>query len=75
MPGEDGYSLMRKVRAGTAQPGIPAAALTANARTEDRARALAAGFYEHIAKPVDPPDLVRILGRLAATRQETAARD
>ena len=66
MPGEDGYSLMRKVRAGTAQPGIPAAALTANARTEDRARALAAGFHQHIAKPVDPPELVRILGLLAA---------
>ena len=70
MPGEDGYSLMRKVRAGTVQPGIPAAALTANARTEDRARALAAGFHEHIAKPVDPPDLVRIIGRLAATQRE-----
>ena len=70
MPGEDGYSLMRKVRAGSEQPKIPAAALTANARTEDRARALAAGFHEHIAKPVDPPDLVRILGRLAATQRE-----
>ncbi len=68
MPGEDGYSLMRKIRAGSVQPKIPAAALTANARTEDRARALAAGFHEHIAKPVDPPDLVRILGRLAATQ-------
>jgi signal transduction histidine kinase len=58
MPGEDGYSFIRRVRRGTVQPLIPAVALTANARTEDKTRAFAAGFQLHIAKPVDPADLV-----------------
>ncbi len=60
VPGEDGYSLIRKVRAREAERGghLPAAALTAYARTEDRLRALAAGFQTHIAKPVDPSELV-----------------
>ena len=64
MPGEDGYSLIRRVRCGRFQAAIPAAALTANARSEDRARALASGFQEHIAKPVDPAVLVDLLSRL-----------
>ena len=55
MPGEDGYSLIRKLRARSATCGgnIPAAALTAYARSEDRARALAAGFDVHVPKPVE----------------------
>ncbi len=64
MPGEDGYSLIRRVRRGNSQPAIPAAALTANARVEDRVRALAAGFQQHIAKPVEPAALVDVLAQL-----------
>ena len=64
MPGEDGYSLIRRVRRGECQPAIPAAALTANARAEDRAKALASGFQEHISKPVEPAALVDVLARL-----------
>jgi len=58
MPGEDGYSFIRRVRQGNCQPLIPAVALTANARSEDKTLAFAAGFQLHIAKPVDPADLV-----------------
>jgi signal transduction histidine kinase len=58
MPGEDGYSFIRRLRQGGPQPLLPAVALTANARNEDRARAFSAGFQLHIAKPVDPGDLV-----------------
>jgi len=54
MPGEDGYAFIRKLRAlGVAGSGIvPAIALTARARDQDRELALAAGFQMHIAKPV-----------------------
>ena len=66
MPGEDGYSLIRKLRSRTRERGaeLPAAALTAYARSEDRAQALQAGFNAHIAKPVDPSELVVIVARL-----------
>lgn len=55
MPGEDGYSLLRRIRALGPERGgsVPAVALTALASNEDRQRALAAGFQRHIAKPVD----------------------
>jgi signal transduction histidine kinase/ActR/RegA family two-component response regulator len=59
MPGEDGYSLIRQVR--KLEDGLkdlPAIALTAQASDVDRARALAAGFQIHLAKPVEPRDLV-----------------
>jgi CheY-like chemotaxis protein len=60
MPGEDGYSLIRRIRtAGNgAKARIPAAALTALARREDRQQALQAGFQLHLTKPVDPRSLV-----------------
>ena len=59
MPGEDGYSLIRRIRAGEpAEYRIPAVALTAYARGVDRVRALAAGFQMHMAKPVEPAELV-----------------
>lgn len=63
MPGQDGYQFMRAVR----QMGIsvPAAALTAFARTEDRMRALQAGFQTHIAKPVEPSELIAAVAALA----------
>ena len=56
----DGYELVKRVRALAADSGgkIPAVALTAFARSEDRARALLAGYSAHVAKPVDPMELV-----------------
>ncbi len=67
VPGEDGYSLIRKVRAREAALGgdVPAAALTAYARAEDRLRALEAGYQTHLAKPVDPAELIATVARLA----------
>lgn len=67
MPNEDGYSLIRKVRALKPELGgaIPAIALTAFAGVADRSRALSAGFQKHISKPIEPLDLVRIILRLA----------
>jgi CheY-like chemotaxis protein len=66
MAGEDGYALVRKLRAlDPAQGGrIPAAALTAYARPEDRSRILAEGFQLHMAKPVDPAELIAAVGQL-----------
>jgi PAS domain S-box-containing protein len=63
MPEEDGYQLMRKVRA--VDPRLPAAAVTAFARAEDREAALAAGFQLHVAKPVEPAILARAVEYLA----------
>lgn len=67
MPGEDGYSLINKVRSLPAERGgqTPAAAFTAYAREEDRNRALAAGYQMHIAKPVSSGQLVAMIARLA----------
>ena len=71
VPGEDGYSLIRKVCArAPAELGgdVPAAALTAYARAEDRQRALDAGYQTHLAKPVDPAELIATVARLAGRR-------
>ena len=67
MPGEDGYSLISKVRALPPEKGghTPAAAFTAYAREEDRERALAAGYQMHIAKPISSDELVSTLAQLA----------
>jgi CheY-like chemotaxis protein len=71
MPDADGYELIRRVRAGTGLGGgarvarLPAAALTAYARPEDRRAALAAGFDEHVSKPVEPAELIEVVARLA----------
>ena len=67
VPGEDGYSLIRKLRSRSAECGgnVPAAALTAYARSEDRIRALSAGFQAHLAKPIDPAELVATIAALA----------
>jgi PAS domain S-box-containing protein len=59
LPGMDGYELVRAIR--DKQPDLPAVAVSAYARPGDRASALAAGFVAHIAKPIDPPSLVRVL--------------
>ena len=67
MPVEDGYSLLRRVRALSPDEGgaIPAAALTVYARAEDRDRAFAAGFQEHVSKPVIAQELARLVATLA----------
>lgn len=66
MPGEDGFALIGKVRALTPEQGgdIPAAALTAHVREEDRTKALAAGYQTHLKKPVDPTKLAAAVARL-----------
>ncbi len=71
MPQEDGYTLIRKVRALTVHQGgqIPAVALTAYARAEDRAQALLAGFQQHISKPVDPAQLALVVASLAGRNE------
>ena len=59
MPGEDGYAFIKRVRAlDDRHAALPAAALTALAREEDRERALSAGFQMHLAKPIDGHSLI-----------------
>jgi CheY-like chemotaxis protein len=67
MPVEDGYVLIKKVRSLHPDQGgkTPAAALTAYARSEDRLRALAAGYHTHVVKPVEPSELVAVVASLA----------
>lgn len=67
MPGEDGYSLIRRVRALPREQGgrTPALALTAYARTEDRQRVILAGFHMHLAKPVEAGELLALVASLA----------
>jgi len=66
MPGEDGLNLIERVRALTPEQGcnIPAAALTAHVRDDDRVHALAAGYQTHIKKPVDPGQLAAAVASL-----------
>ena len=66
MPGEDGYTFIRKLRAMEAERGgrIPAIALTAHARTEDRMRALSSGYQMHVPKPVEPAELAVVIASL-----------
>jgi PAS domain S-box-containing protein len=67
MPGEDGHTFIRRVRALGTDEGasIPALALTAYARPEDRLRAIAAGFNKHAIKPIDPSELIALVASLA----------
>src|SRR3989475_11556239 len=66
MPGEDGYELLRRIRAKErgGRTRLPALALTAYGRPEDRRRTLAAGFNLHLAKPIDPSELVLAVANL-----------
>ncbi len=66
MPGRDGYALIREVRTLAATKGgnVPAIALTAYARSEDRLKALRSGFQTHIAKPVEPAELCAVVASL-----------
>ena len=68
MPGEDGYALIEKVRRQESAQGakaLPAVAITAYARKEDRESALAAGFDTHVAKPLDPEELLATVAEVA----------
>ena len=65
MPGEDGYQLLRTLRAsGGPAAEVPAVALTAHGRRQDRLRALRAGFQLHVTKPVEPEELVAVVASL-----------
>jgi PAS domain S-box-containing protein len=67
MPNEDGYTLMKQIRALAPDDGgqTPAIALTAYARAEDRMRSIRAGFQMHIPKPVEPAELITMVATLA----------
>jgi CheY-like chemotaxis protein len=67
MPGVDGYEFIRQLRARSPQSGgaVPAAALTAYARTQDRLRVLSAGYQMHVPKPIQPAELVTVVASLA----------
>lgn len=67
MPDEDGYSLIKRVRSLPPANGgaLPAAALTAYAREEDRRQATASGFQRHISKPLEPARLVELVAEMA----------
>jgi PAS domain S-box-containing protein len=71
MPDEDGYSLIRKVRAlsDEQQKNVKAIALTAFTRAQDRMRALAAGYQNHVAKPVEPDELATVIASLTGRLQ------
>jgi CheY-like chemotaxis protein len=63
LPGEDGYTLLKRIRGMKASDAraLPAIALTAYARASDRERALTAGFLHYLVKPVDPDELVKVI--------------
>lgn len=67
MPGMDGYQFIREVRKRSAEEGgkLPAIALTAFARSQDRRQAFTAGFQAHIAKPAEPGELIALIASLA----------
>ncbi len=68
MPGRDGYSLIREIRAREKEAGtsehLPVVALTAYGRVEDRVEVFSSGFDSHVVKPVDPAELAAIVKRL-----------
>ncbi len=70
MPVMDGYEAARRIR--QLAPLLPIVGQTAHAFNEDRDRCLAVGMAEHVAKPIDPPALVRLLLRVLASRRESA---
>jgi CheY-like chemotaxis protein len=75
MPGEDGYSLIRRIRALSGSlASVPAAALTAFAREEDRQEALDAGFQLHLSKPIDAGSLIAAVATLARSHPTAAER-
>ena len=75
MPGEDGYAFAQRVRTAQNEAArrVPLVAMTAYARAEDRRRVLAAGFDRHVAKPIEPEELVEALAAVIAGRSEPRA--
>jgi len=73
MPDEDGYSLIRKIRLRSADLGgaVPALALTAYAKIEDRVTILGSGFQMYLSKPANPNELIAVVGSLAKRRNGT----
>jgi PAS domain S-box-containing protein len=77
MPDEDGYSLIRKLRALPKTQGgdVPAVALTAYAQLSDRTRALMAGFHNHVSKPAEPQELIAVVAAVAGRHGRRPAKD
>jgi two-component system CheB/CheR fusion protein len=74
MPGRDGYDLIREVRAlGSRLAAVPALALTAHARMQDREHAMSAGYQLHLSKPIEPADLVFSVATLASRAERPSA--
>ncbi|MDB6165591.1 MAG: rpfC 5 [Lacunisphaera sp.] len=73
MPGQDGYDFIRRIRELPNGAAVPAAALTALARSDDRMRALHAGFQTHVAKPVAAAEVVAVVRSLASVHSGKAA--
>jgi PAS domain S-box-containing protein len=73
MPAQDGFSLIRQLRVleETQESVLPAVALTAYARSEDRTKAIRCGFQNHLAKPVEPAELLAVVSSLAGRRLTT----
>ncbi len=73
MPGRDGYSLIKEIRAREKEMGafehLPAVALTAYGRVEDRVEVFASGFDSHVVKPADPAELAAVIKRLVEARR------
>jgi signal transduction histidine kinase/FixJ family two-component response regulator len=79
LPGEDGFSLISRIRAKGSNANLPAIALTAYAQNEDKRRALDAGFHVHLSKPIEPEDLanavIKMVEREIAELHRTEPRD
>ncbi len=71
MPGEDGYSMMRRMRTEMSGTDLPAVAMTAFAAPEDKRQALVAGFQAHMAKPIDPHELIAVVAGLVGGAERT----
>ena len=73
MPGRDGHSLIKEIRAREKETGatehLPAVALTAYGRVEDRVEVFASGFDSHVVKPADPAELAAVIKRLVEARR------
>jgi CheY-like chemotaxis protein len=74
MPGQDGYAFVKLVRASESAilRALPLVAMTAHARAEDRHRVLQAGFQRHVAKPIEPLELVDALLEVASPTRPPA---
>jgi CheY-like chemotaxis protein len=75
MPGEDGYRLIQRVRAlGNDRAQTPAIALTAYARLDDRVKAVESGYQMHLAKPVEPTELIAMAASWKRHAEATVAK-